>query len=819
MILHSAPPPRIFRGLFLLCLATLMYELVLTRVFSVLMWYHFASMAISLALFGMGTAALAVYLKPQWFPAERCEFLCSRFAALFGLSVALFFAVFVLFRLQPQLGFKVLSFFHQPFYQPFQQGFYDRGVPAGLLPVLAVLYLITSLPFFCSGLAITLILSRWLNDINRLYCWDLLGAGAGCLLVIPLLKLCGGITALLVIGLIGLLASWSFMPKETARIHKVGLAGMVLLLALAGVANYLYGFAEIRFVRGRFEPSLLWSEWNSFSRVAVYPTQSQEMDQSWGLSRTYQGPVPEQLGMVVDDTGYTTMYRWEGERTRDFFRANVIALPYALKEQPVSLIIGPGGGKDVLTALAMDAGPVTAVEVNNLIVEAVNDHFGAFTGELYRRPGVTVAVDEGRSYIRRSPVQYDIIQASAVFGRMAPAAGAFTLSENTLYTLEGFRDYWQHLTPDGILTISRFIFERETLRLVSLGLALLKEQGVADPASHLAIIKERGLANFMLKRTPFTTAELAQLRQLAAEREFEIVFLPDRREAAEGVFGKLINSGGSDAFYRTFPFDITPTTDDRPFFYYMFKPADFLRLFAFPQQSQFEDRAVLTLRNLLLVVSGFVVVFICLPLLIWQRAGLSRQGSGRRILYFACLGLGYMLIEIGLMRRFVLFLGPPIYALAIILFSLLVFSGLGSLLSDRVGRGAERAMLVRVLLALLLLSNLYIFGLGPLLGALLTLGELWRCVVAVLLLAPLGLLMGMPMPLGLRLLHADGQLVPWSWGINSATSVLGAIVAVIVAMNFGFIVTLLCGEAIYALALLVVFTTGRQEGRIWGRNL
>jgi hypothetical protein len=310
----------------------------------------------------------------------------------------------------------------------------------------------------------------------------------------------------------------------------------------------------------------------------------------------------------------------------------------------------------------------------------------------------------------------------------------------------------------------------------------------------------------MLKRSPFTPAELDRLRQLSAEREFEIVFLPDRREAAEGVFGKLINSGGSAEFYRTFPFDITPTSDDKPFFYYMFKPGDFLRLFAFPAQSQFEDRAVLTLRNLLLVVGACALLFICLPLLLWQREGLSRKGSGRRILYFACLGLGYMLIEIGLMRRFVLFLGPPIYALAIVLFSLLVFSGLGSLVTDRIGRGSERSALLRVLLALLLLASLYVFGLGPILGPLLTLGEFWRCVVAVLLLAPLGLLMGMPMPLGLRLLHVDGRLVPWSWGINSATSVLGAIVAVILAMNFGFMVTLLCGMAVYASALLLIFT-------------
>ncbi len=797
------PDRRTCWGVFLLCLATLMYELILTRIFSVLMWYHFASMAISLALFGMGVAALTVHLRPGWFPAGRVPLLVARFAALFGLSVAAFFVLFVLFRWQPQFGFRVLSFFHQPFYQPFQQGFYDRGIPGSLLLVLAGLYLLTSLPFFFSGLSMTLLLSRHLAAVNRLYCWDLLGAGAGCLLIIGVLKALGGITAILAIAVVGLLAAALLLPRGSARIHAAALWAVVLTLLVAGAGNFLHGYADIRFVRGRYEPNLLWSAWNSFSRVAVYPTQSQEMDQSWGLSRTYHGPVPEQLGMVVDDTGYTTMYRWEGERTLGFFRDNVIALPYYLHAAPSALVIGPGGGKDVLTALAMDAAKVVAVEVNPLIVRAVNDDFGAFTGSLYRRPRVTAAIDEGRSYVRRSSERFDIIQASAVFGRMAPAAGAFTLSENNLYTVEAFRDYWQHLTDDGILTISRFIFERETLRLVSLGLELLKQQGVADPAAHIAVIKERGLANFMLKRSPFTPEEVARLRELARMREFSVVFLPDRRDG-EGPFARLIASGGSADFYRTFPYDISPTTDDRPFFYYMFKPADFARLLTFPEGSQFEDRAVLTLRNLLLVVSSFVALFVLLPLLLLSRRGLRQSGAAGRIFYFACLGLGFMLVEIGLLRRFILFLGPPIYSLAVILFSLLVFAGLGSLLADRVPPGRERHLLPLALLALVLLFNLYIFILPPLLTAAMTAPLLLRCLLAVLLLAPLGVLMGMPLPLGMRLFHRDGVGVPWSWGINSATSVLGAILAVILAMNFGFNVTLLCGEGVYALALLPV---------------
>ncbi|MCK4509019.1 MAG: hypothetical protein KAU27_10770, partial [Desulfuromonadales bacterium] len=567
-------------GVFLLCLATLMYELILTRIFSVLMWYHFASMAISLALFGFGVAALTVQLRPHWFQGKDARLLAARSAVLFGLSVSLFFAVFVLFRWQPHLGFKVLSFFHQPFYQPFQQGTADASLPINMLVALTCLYLVTALPFFFAGISLTVLFGHFHKDFSRLYFYDLIGAGCGCLLIILLLKLFGGITSLLLIAAVGVAGAALLLPRDIKPIHRWGALFMLVLLLGLGTVHAMTGFAEIRFVRGRYEPNLLWSAWNSFSRVAVYPAEGQAKDQVWGLSRTYRGPIPDQLGMVVDDTGYTTMYRWDRQTGLEFFRKNVIGLAYQLKAQPTSLVIGPGGGKDVLTALASGARHVTAVEVNPLIVDAVNDHFGSLTGELYRHPQVRSVVDEGRSFIRRDSNRYDILQASAVFGRMAPAAGAFTLSENNLYTLEAFTDYWDHLNDDGILTISRFIFERETLRLVSLGLALLQEQGVADPAAHIAVVRERGLANFMLKKTPFSAEELTKLRDLMADMEFQEVYLPDRRNG-KGAFHELIRANGSAEFYADFPFDIRPVTDDRPFFYYMLKPADFIKLLSF----------------------------------------------------------------------------------------------------------------------------------------------------------------------------------------------------------------------------------------------
>ena len=794
---------RLCGGIFFLCMATLMYELILTRIFSVLMWYHFASMAISLALFGLGGAALLVYLRPGWFPESRTAALTSRFALLFATSVALFFLLFVIFRLQPTFGFRVLSFFHQPFYQPFQQGNVRQALELSQLLGLAGLYLLTALPFFCSGISVTLLLSRHHQQFNRLYFYDLCGAGVGCLLIILILKLVGGITGLLVIALVGLLAAWLLLPTASPVGKRLTLLLLLLLFFAGGIGNLVSDFAEIRFVRGRYEPNLLWSSWNSFSRVAVYPAQSEEAGRAWGLSRNYRGAIPEQLGMVVDDTGYTTLYRDLGEKTDGFFRDNVISLAYYLKPQASVLVIGPGGGKDVLAALAMEARRVVPVEVNPLIVQAVNEEFASFTGELYRRAKVELQVDEGRSFIRRSSERFDIIQASAVFGRMAPSAGAFTLSENNLYTLEAFSDYWDHLSDDGILSISRFIFERETLRLVSLGLELLKQQGVADPAAHIAVIKERGLANFMLKKRPFSAAERNELRSLAADKAFDIVYLPGESRGQK-VFQQLIASAGSAAFYDDFPFDISPTDDNRPFFYYMLKPGSFMNLFSFPEQSPFEDRAILILRNLLLVVTAGVAVVFLLPLLLLRRRALKSPLAGRRLAYFACLGLGFMLLEIGLLRRFILFLGHPIYSLAVILCSLLIFSGLGSLLSQRLAE--RKRSLPVILLALIALSLLYTYGLPLLLGQWVGLPLLLRCLLAGLLLAPLGVLLGMPLPLGIKIFHATADEIPWSWGINGATSVLGTILAVVLAMNFGFNLTLLLGVAVYLLALLTILS-------------
>lgn len=797
--MDSAPGRRTCWGVFALCLALLLYELTLTRICSVLMRYHFASLAISLALFGTGVAALVVQLRPGWFPAPRAPRLIARFALAAALSAAVLFTLFVVFRLQPQLAFRVLSLFHQPFYQPFAQGAPGAALPPLLLLALAFLYLLTALPFFCAGISLTLLLSRYLPQINRLYGFDLLGAGCGCLLVIPVLRLVGGVNALLVAGLVWLVAAWLLTPAGARRLR---LATLVTLVLLAGtlVAALQSDLAEIHFVRGRYEPNLLWSAWNSFSRVAVYPAENQQNNPDWGASTSYRGPVPEQLGLVVDDTGYTTLYRWEGEPTLAYFRANLVGLAYRLKPCAEALVIGPGGGKDVLAAMAGGASSILALELNPLVVAAVDERFGAFTGELYRRPGVELVVDEGRSYVRRSRRRFDVIQASAVFGHNAPTAGAFTLSETNLYTSEAFADYWEHLRADGILSISRFVFQGESLRLVALGLDLLRRQGVADPAAHLAVLRERGLANLLVKKSPFTAAELDRLHGLAQQLGYGVLFLPDQR-SGDDSYHRLIASGGSPQFFESFPYDIRPPSDDRPFFYYQTKPGEFWRLLLFADGGRHQDRAVLMLRSLLLVVAGLVALFILGPLWLARRQIPAEPGRGRRLLYFACLGLGFMFLEIGLLRRFILFLGPPIYALAVILCVLLVGSGLGSLLAGRLQPEQGRDRLPGLVLALVLLNLAYTFGLPPLLDAAIGLSLPLRCLLAGLLLAPLALLLGMPLPLGMRRFHADGRAVAWSWGVNSASSVLGALLA----LNFGYTLTLASGSLVYLIAWWCLF--------------
>ncbi|HEX3701734.1 MAG TPA: hypothetical protein VHU82_00290, partial [Vicinamibacterales bacterium] len=476
----TQPSPRQLVGVGLISATLLMTELCLTRIFSVVMYYHFAFLAISIALFGLSASGVFAYVARRRLDRHDTSALLARHSLIY--AVCTIVALFALVRLR--VG---LSYSHRN------------------LALMLTIYALATLPFFSGGLVVTLAISRLASRINAVYGADLIGAAAGCLVLIPLLDRLGAPGVVLTAAALAVAAAVLFAPPASrARIAGIGAALMLLpiLGQLSGAATF-----DVTDTKGHQGDRVLFSKWNSFSRIGVYERTHGE----WSLSDTYKGPLPDTRFMDIDSAASTPIIHVAPDFSNaQYLRYELTALAYHLKEPhppaPTSgftaLVIGPGGGRDLVSALVFGARHVDGVEINPIIAnDVMRDRFVAFSGGIYTNPRIRIVVDDGRSFVRRTPDRYDIIQASLVDTWAATAAGAYTLTENTLYTVEAFNDYLDHLTDDGILTMTRWVFDG--LRLVSLAQAACASRGW-DAAPRLAIVQHDRVATFLLKKTPFT---------------------------------------------------------------------------------------------------------------------------------------------------------------------------------------------------------------------------------------------------------------------------------------------------------------------------
>lgn len=768
-------------------MSTLILEVTLTRVFSVTMWYHFAFLAVSMALTGSAVAGVVLYFFPQL--ARQADRVLGPGALALALSVPLTFILYLQIPFQPDLNRTEL---------PWQQVLW-----------LALVYLDLTVPFFLSGAVISLALSAWSEGAGRLYWADLTGAALGCLASIGALEALGGAGAVLtagaVAGLAGLVLTWR--PGRT----RVG--GILVALALAALVagNARYGWVTVSVSKtGGEEAPRAYEKWNAYSRVTVYEINRNPF--FWSVSdigwqkTIQQGGLGHRL-LLIDAAAGTPIQEFKGDLYWvSFLRYDLTSFVYHLVEKPETLVIGPGGGRDVLAALASGAPHVTAVEVNPAVVEAVRGPFAEFAGHLYDRPDVTVVVEDARGYIARSPHRYDVIQAALIDTWAAGASGAFALSENSLYTVEAFRTYYEHLTDRGILTVSRWYMPgrpAETLRLVSTGMAGWARAGVSNPREHIAVIVHyvtsnptEGLATVLFKRTPFTPEEVTAVQERARELGFTVLYAPGL-PATEEV-GALLTADDPAAWIARYPLDITPATDDRPFFFNLVRFGDLLspalRASGVYQMSV-ESAGILL--AVLGITAAVGILFVLVPLG-WgvRRRGLAAP-SARMLVYFGALGLGFMLVEIPTIQRLTVYLGRPVYSLAVGLFALLLFSGLGSLWA---GRRPAGGWWIPALVGLVVLNALAVpWVLDRTVGWSLAA----RLAMAVGVLAPLAFLMGIPFPTGVRLAGARRPgVVPWLWGINGVTSVMGAALSIAIAIHLGVRATLLIAAGCYALAAL-----------------
>ena len=760
--------------------AILMIELALTRIFSVTMYYHFAFLAISIALFGLSASGVYVYVARHWLNRRSTAMLLTVHALLFAAAAVLALAALVRIRVG-------LNYSHE-----------------NLVKMIAI-YALAALPFFTGGAVISIAITRLRHHVTIVYGADLIGAALGCLLLLPLLNRFGAPGVVLLAAVLGSAAALLFSPakaiRRTAAVAalSVGIPGALQLL---GSAPF-----DVSNTKGHDQDTVLFSKWNSFSRVAVYDRTHGD----WSLSSTYQGALPDTRFMDIDSAASTPIVRFEGDLSKvEYLKYELTGFAYHLLERPAdeggngqegfsALVIGPGGGRDLLTALVFGAARIDGVEVNPIITNDVMlGRFRDFSGAIYEHPKINVLVDDGRSFIRRSRERYDVIQASLVDTWAATAAGAYTLTENTLYTQEAFEDYYDHLTDRGYLTITRWVFDG--LRLVSLAQAACESRG-CSARDHMAVVQQDRIATFLFKKTAFSADDVSRLRSTAAELGFTVLYAPGQAEASND-YAKLVLASDRDAFFDSYHHDVTPTSDDRPFFFHTTKiEHQFQTAFG---RSMLFGNGLSALMTLMAISVTFVALFVIGPLAL---SGRELRGSEwpRWLGYFGMLGAGFMLIEVALLQRFVLLLGHPVYSLTVTLFSVLLGTGIGSIISRRIHDDHLRERTQQVLLAVAAVAVLGIVALPPTIRAAITMSHTARVAMTVALIAPAGVLMGIPLPAGIRLMSVrDSALVPWAWGMNGALSVIGATMAVFIAMNWGFSTTLVTGAALYVIASVLL---------------
>jgi len=770
---------QLYLGLAFTTLATLILELSLTRIFSVVFYYHLAFLAISIALFGLGAGGVFSYVVAAR-PGNLYEKL--GWLALANAACVVGSLWFILSR------------------------------PANPVSLsLAAVYFASAMPFFLAGTVVSLAISEAIERIDRAYFFDLAGAAAGCLLLIPFLQGFGGPNTLIAAAVLFAASGAIWFHQAGAFRLRAGAVLTALLLVGLMVVNGRSGrVLDIHVAKGQALPHEDFVAWNGISRI--------------GVSNT-----PGGWSIVIDADAATGISPFDWDHLSEADRTQLLrqgpGFPYAMRPGAKALVIGPGGGYDVARALASGSRDITAVEINPIIANQVmRGRFAQESHHIYTHPGVRVFVEDGRSFVRHSDEKYQVVQATLVDTWASTAAGAFALSENNLYTADAFTDYLDHLKDDGVLAFTRWGFDppRESLRLISLAMTALARVGESDPARHVMVVREDtakikgwgALDTVLISRKPFSDADVARARQIASEARMDVIYLPG--DPPKNAFGQLLLAPDPQAFWRDYPFDVSPVGDDRPFFFYTVQPRDLWDYIATANRSSADfkvNRAVPLLFGLLAVSLSATALILLLPRLLLGASLPKQKGVMSFLWYFICLGAGYILIQVALIQKFVLLLGHPTYALVVIVFSMLVASGAGSFFSRRVIL-SDDARLRRVLFLIAVLVAALAFGAGPLSKA----AAAWplpaKMLITVLAIAPAAFLMGMPFPSGLRRLEQwHAASIRWAWSLNAAASVLGSAAAIFLAIYIGLRSTLLVGGALYLCALLIVTATRRQSSK------
>ena len=759
----------LFAGIFLIALSGLVLEVSITRIFSAAIWYHFAFVAVSVALVGLGASGLVVQHRVKKLKGKWAENLTIYSA--WGIAIFIPITLFVMHALASQVIY---------------------------LPLFMILF---SVPFFLVGIIISAAFNAFASVAGRLYAADLIGASAGALLVVLFLVLTGGEGATLIVGLIAAIGGTIFsrIAKNTKKtVVSLMFVAFALSLIFLNHATQIFAIPTDPtaqkdlpiYLREHPGSKIVKTEWNSFSRIDVV---------EGGAGG--EGLVAK---VFIDGGAGTNIISWDGKtESRQELSTWMQYLPFKMMQDPKVLVIGSGGGRDVVASLVSGSKDVTSVEINPIIYETVKS-YGDRAGNVYSHEYVRSYVDEGRSFITRSSEKYDIVYVPFVDTWASVSSGGLSVSENFLYTLQGFQQYYDHLTDTGKIVTVRWLIDAP--RFISTYAKLLEQNGIPQDQleRHLIMVtsdsytQDPSVTMVIFSKSPFTDEEIRFFSQSFSQYGYKPILVPGQimREPYSALLNGQINL---DQFYNMFETKVYPVTDDNPYFLSFEKPLPGV------------------VEVLLYASVGIVAIFLLVPFAWMKRRREEEVGTKRSeigiatmIPYFAALGMGFILIELALLQKLILLMGNPTMTFALLLFTLLISSGAGSLLSARIAKNNMKN-LVFIIGGIAGLGILYFLFLPPIIYSTIAEPIEAKAAVSIAILAPIGFLMGMPLPTGMRLLKVHRpDYIPWMWAVNGAFSVLGAVLAIALGIMYGSSLAMILGILIYLVALGISFASKKK---------
>lgn len=777
--------------IFLVSCSMLMFEILLTRICALRLFFHFGFLVVSNCLLGIGASGSLVFILQKRL-AKRVRFWTWFFSLLYAVSLAITY--FFLLKFQIEHGIKLDS--------------------VSSLLRFFFFNLVSAVPFFFGGMVIGILLTFNAQRINKIYGFDLLGAGLGCLLC-PFFLWQTGAGGCIVLAILLALVGIIFSSPRAYKRWVLPTAGIISVLGLFLLPTLDKKFPvpsknEV-FITGKigieFRESIIYSQWSAASRIdLVNLDRDKRYILGLGSKHDKLDAIPEEKWIMQDGSAGTYIINFsEHPEALKYLKQSLYSTAFTLKEKPRVFIIGVGGANDVWAAKINGAKYIKGVELNNQILYIHRQVLPHFSRDICNDPNIQLVYDEGRSALMRDKSTYDVIQMSGIDTWTSLTSGAYILAENYLYTTEAIRTMYNRLSPGGILSITRFSATMETARLFSNIIAGIGEPALSDGnlEKSMVCLGYGLLRTILVKKGEFTLQELAKLETFSNQWGFPFVYHPFKKLG--NVIEAFVRSREKERFIRQFPRDISPTSDDQPYFFNYHK---WSRLFS--SSKHIHEPLAVSQGNpffifaQLLFSTVLALAFILLPVVLFMRKELDRTYLTRFLVYFTGLGMGFIAIEITLIQKLVLFLGHPVYSITVTLFSMLIFAGIGSMLSKRWFHSpTPKAWLVPGVLTILL--GLFILYSPAMVNALIGWSTFARILVCIGILAPISLLLGVPFAYGIRLLNRfNPTLIPWAWAVNGSMTVIGSILAVILSMNLGFNFTLLTAIAIYFISFFTI---------------